>query len=76
MPTTAVFTKADGIVAWSACRVRAAARRENVQVKGSHLGLAVNPTVLWLLADRLAQAEGSWRPFRPPPLPRPCYPGR
>ena len=76
VPTTAVFTKADGIVAWPACRVRAAARRENVQVRGSHLGLAVNPAVLWLVADRLAQAEGSWRPFRPPLLLRPCYPGR
>jgi hypothetical protein len=45
-------------------------------VRGSHLGLACNPAVLWLLADRLGLAEGSWRPFRPPPALRPFFPRR
>jgi hypothetical protein len=34
-------------------------------VPGSHFGLAFNPAVMWLLADRLAQAEGDWKPFQP-----------
>jgi pimeloyl-ACP methyl ester carboxylesterase len=67
VPATSVYTRADGIVHWSSCRYELrAARRENVEVRGSHLGLAVNPAVLWLLADRLGMAEGAWRPFRPP----------
>jgi len=67
VPVTSVYTRADGIVHWSSCRYELRARRENVEVRGSHLGLACNPAVLWLLADRLGTAEGAWTPFRPPP---------
>jgi pimeloyl-ACP methyl ester carboxylesterase len=66
VPATSVYTRADGIVDWSTCRYEVRARRENVEVRGSHLGLACNPAVLWLLADRLGMAEGAWTPFRPP----------
>ena len=66
VPATSVYTRADGIVHWSSCRYEVRARRENVEVRGSHLGLACNPAVLWLLADRLGMAEGTWTPFRPP----------
>jgi hypothetical protein len=61
-------------VDWASCRHPAGPRREDVEVRGSHLGLAHNPAVLWLLADRLAQPEGRWRPFRPPVPLRPLYP--
>ena len=74
VPATSVYTRSDGVVDWRVCRVRPAARREDVEVRGSHLGLVLNPAVLWLLADRLAQPEGSWAPFRPPALLRPLYP--
>jgi len=66
VPATSVFTRADGIVPWSMCRYGAGARRENVEVRGSHLGLVNNPAVLWVLADRLGQKEGKWKPFHPP----------
>ncbi|MBM7805106.1 pimeloyl-ACP methyl ester carboxylesterase [Geodermatophilus bullaregiensis] len=66
VPATSVYTRADGIVHWSSCRYEVGPRRENVEVRGSHLGLAVNPAVLWVLADRLGIAEGAWEPFRPP----------
>jgi pimeloyl-ACP methyl ester carboxylesterase len=66
VPATSVYTRADGIVQWSSCRYEVRPRRENVEVRGSHLGLAYNPAVLWLLADRLGMAEGAWTPFRPP----------
>ena len=66
VPATSVYTRGDGIVHWSSCRYEVRARRENVEVRGSHLGLACNPAVLWLLADRLGMAEGAWTPFRPP----------
>ncbi|NEK56548.1 alpha/beta hydrolase [Geodermatophilus sabuli] len=76
VPATSVYTRGDGIVHWSTCRYELRARRENVEVRGSHLGLAVNPAVLWLLADRLGTAEGSWAPFRPPLALRPLFPRR
>ncbi|MGY1743635.1 MULTISPECIES: esterase/lipase family protein [unclassified Blastococcus] len=76
VPATSVYTRADGVVHWSACRYEARPRRENVEVRGSHLGLAVNPAVLWLLADRLATPEAGWTPFRPPPTLRPLFPRR
>jgi pimeloyl-ACP methyl ester carboxylesterase len=76
VPATSVFSRADGIVDWSACRYPAHRHRENVEVRGSHLGLAHNPAVLWLLADRLGTAEGAWKPFRPPPALRPFFPRR
>jgi pimeloyl-ACP methyl ester carboxylesterase len=74
VPSTSVYTRADGIVAWSTCRYGLRPRRENVEVRGAHLGLPYNPAVLWLLADRLAQREGKWKPFRPPLLLLPFFP--
>lgn len=43
-------------------------------VYGSHDGLAHNPTVLHVLADRLAQSERRWGPFTPGVLVRNAYP--
>lgn len=74
VPATAVYTRSDGIVNWQSCRLRAAKERENVEVFGSHSGLAHNPTVLHLLADRLTQPEGEWRPFALAALVRHLYP--
>ena len=76
VPATSVYSRADGIVPWSSCTYESRPRRENVEVRGSHLGLVHNPAVLWLLADRLGMPETSWRPFRPPLALRPLFPGR
>ncbi len=46
---------------------------ENIHVGGAHLGLGFNPRVLVALADRLAQPEGKWRPFKPSLLIRPLF---
>jgi hypothetical protein len=43
---------------------------ENVEVRGSHLGLGHNPGVALVVADRLAQNPASWRRFTPPPWAR------
>ncbi|WP_433271861.1 esterase/lipase family protein [Actinosynnema sp. CS-041913] len=67
VPATSVYSKSDGIVAWQTCIEEPAACRENVAVASSHLGYGYNPTVWWVIADRLAQREGRWRPFTPPP---------
>jgi hypothetical protein len=63
VPTTSIYSKTDGVVAWQACQESAGERIENVEVKSSHIGLVWNPTVLNVIADRLAQREGTWRPF-------------
>ena len=74
VPATSVYSRSDGIAPWRACRLGQGARRENVEVYGSHLGLGHNPSVLLVLADRLAQSPGSWRPFAPGALTRWAFP--
>ncbi|MDZ7669327.1 MAG: alpha/beta hydrolase [Gammaproteobacteria bacterium] len=63
VPSTAVYSKADGVVHWSACLEYSGERAENIEVYGSHSGMAMNPLVFHALADRLSQAEGQWQPF-------------
>lgn len=64
VPSTAIWSREDGIVAWRNCVEPQAAISDNIQVHGSHCGLGVNPAVLYAVADRLALPEGEWRPFR------------
>ena len=64
VPSTAIFTKTDGIVAWQNCCEPEDSATDNIEVYGSHCGLGVNASVLYAVADRLAQAEGEWAPFQ------------
>jgi pimeloyl-ACP methyl ester carboxylesterase len=65
VPATSIYSRTDGIVHWRTSQVKAHSTAENIEVIGaSHLGLGVNPAVLWAVADRLAQAEGAFSPFR------------
>lgn len=63
VPATAVFSRSDGVVHWTSCIDAPGHRSENVEVLGSHSGMGFNPAVLYVLADRLAQAADTWRPF-------------
>jgi pimeloyl-ACP methyl ester carboxylesterase len=63
LPTTAIYSRSDGICAWQCCAERNGPQAESVRVFGSHLGLPHNPFVLHVVADRLAQREGQFRPF-------------
>lgn len=63
MPATSIYSKNDGIVAWQNCREPESASSDNIEVRGSHCGLGVNPAVLYAVADRLSQREGDWHPF-------------
>jgi pimeloyl-ACP methyl ester carboxylesterase len=63
VPTTAIFSKSDGIVPWQIAMQAPSARSESIEVYGSHLGLGVNPAVLFAVADRLAQPQEEWSPF-------------
>jgi pimeloyl-ACP methyl ester carboxylesterase len=65
VPSTCVYSMTDGVVPPDAARIETSeGEHENIWVPGSHLGLGFNAAVMWILADRLAQAEGSWEPFR------------
>lgn len=65
VPTTAIYSKQDGIVPWEVCREQEEDHwHQNVQVRGSHLGLGVNPAVLAVLADRLPYTQENWQPFQ------------
>ncbi len=75
VPSTSVYSRRDGVVAWQACVEPETAVHENIEVRCSHLGFGVDPATLWLIADRLAVPAGQRVPFRPPPALRPLYPG-
>jgi pimeloyl-ACP methyl ester carboxylesterase len=66
VPSTAVYSRWDGVVDWRACRQQPGPMSENVAVRSSHLGMGHDPAVLWVVADRLAQPHGQWRPFERP----------
>jgi pimeloyl-ACP methyl ester carboxylesterase len=74
VPATSIYTRTDGVVRWHVCLDIVDDRHENVEVFATHSGLAVNPWSLHVIADRLRQAEGEWRRFKPPALMRRFYP--
>ena len=63
MPTTCVYSRNDGIVAWECCLSEPAPLTENVEVTASHLGYGHELETLRVIADRLAQPEGAWQPY-------------
>jgi pimeloyl-ACP methyl ester carboxylesterase len=74
VPSTSIYSRCDGVVDWRACLDVPGPITENVEVYGSHLGLGHNPAVLWAVADRLAQPQGAWQPFRAPAALWACFP--
>jgi pimeloyl-ACP methyl ester carboxylesterase len=74
MPSTAIYTRTDGIVRWHTCIDTVREQHENIEVLSSHSGLGWNPASLFAVLDRLQQPEGDWRPFQAPLLLRAFYP--
>src|SRR3954454_19556747 len=66
VPSTAIYSRWDGVVDWRNCRQEPGPTSENVAVRSSHLGMGHDPAVLWVLADRLAQTRNKRRPFQRP----------
>jgi pimeloyl-ACP methyl ester carboxylesterase len=62
VPTTAIYSKTDGIVNWRACALPVG-EGENISVPSSHVGLVSNPLALAAVEDRLAQDPGDPQPF-------------
>ncbi len=74
VPTTSIYSKSDGIVAWQAS-IQAVhpenPQVENIEVFASHFGIGANPAAWYAVADRLARAADpdieAWQPFKVPP---------
>ena len=64
VPTTSVYSKSDGIVSWQGCIEKRSQLAESIEVSASHLGMVNHPDVQRIVADRLAQPEGRWKPMR------------
>jgi pimeloyl-ACP methyl ester carboxylesterase len=60
---TCIYSQTDGIVSPYIAQDWVSPVAENIRLYSSHFGMAVNPVVLYVIADRLAQSEENWRPF-------------
>lgn len=64
VPLTAIYSRGDGVVNWRVCREHEEDHiTENIEVCGSHCGMAFNPLIYRIVADRLAQPEDDWQPM-------------
>jgi hypothetical protein len=63
VPTTAIFSRSDGICAWRTCIEKEGPLTENIEVEASHCGLGHHPAAVYAICDRLAQPEGRWKKF-------------
>jgi pimeloyl-ACP methyl ester carboxylesterase len=63
VPTTSIYSRSDGVVAWQCSVEPTTDSTESIEVIGSHCGLGVNASVLYAIADRLAQPEDKWKRF-------------
>ena len=59
---TAVYTQDDGVVDWRYCRTNDP--EADFSVSGTHIGLAFNPSVYTIIAQRLSQARSARRKQR------------
>ncbi len=66
VPMSCLYSLSDGVVPPQEATIEGSAGlHENIRVPGSHTGLGFNALVLAVVADRLAQPEGQWRPYEP-----------
>lgn len=65
VPFTSIYSKTDGVVHWGCSIADQGTQYENIEIPGaSHLGLGHNPISMYVVANRLAQADGTWQPYK------------
>ena len=64
VPSTAIFSKSDGVVPWRIATQQPSDIAENIEVYTSHFGLGFNSAVLYAIADRLSNSADDWKKFR------------
>jgi len=63
VPTTSIFSKTDGVVAWQCSLNEDSPLAENIEVHASHVGMGMNPLAMFAIADRLQQDPAHWKRF-------------
>ena len=63
VPTTAIYSRQDGVVHWKSAMNPSSEFAENIEVQSGHLAMLVNPQVFAILADRLSIGEKGWKPY-------------
>ena len=59
VPTTAIYTRRDGVVAWATCidAPDAGSEHENIEIDGTHAAMLGHPEAIRIIARRLARPE-------------------
>lgn len=66
LPISCLYSLTDGVVPPQEATIDGdCTLHENIQVPGSHVGLGVNGIVMAIIANRLAEPDGHWKPFEP-----------
>ena len=63
VPTTSIYSRTDGVVAWQCSLNEDSPQAENIEVHASHIGMGMNPLALYAIADRLRQDPARWKRF-------------
>ncbi len=63
VPSTAIYSRTDGVANWKTCIEEERANTDNVEVYASHCGMGFNPTIYYVIGDRLAQPADKWQKF-------------
>lgn len=63
VPTTSIYSRSDGVVAWQCSLNEDAPHTENIEVRASHIGMGMNPIALYAIGDRLRQDPARWTRF-------------
>lgn len=63
VPTTSIYSRTDGVVAWQCSLNEESPQAENIEVHASHIGMGMNPLALYAIADRLRQDPAHWKRF-------------
>ena len=63
VPTTSIYSRTDGVVAWQCSVNPNHPHTENIEVHASHIGMGMNPLALYAIADRLRQDPAHWQRF-------------
>ncbi len=62
VPTTSIYSRSDGIVAWqTCCHQGTRSKVKDIEVPGSHIGMGWNPAVMRLVSDLLIEHSDSDR---------------
>ena len=65
VPTTALYSKTDGVVPWETCMENIEdAIHQNVEIQSSHIGVIFNKNVLPIVIDRLQYSEENWVKYK------------